>query len=99
MSAFREQVAAMDALLFDELADDVLLSGLPAKAMFSSPWLAPQMGGNKTGIVEPIARMRDHDVGAVVHGVTLEHAGRRYIVVSIEPDGSGMTDLILRPNV
>jgi len=85
-----------DAEIFAALADPAMLDGVAVNGMFRAPWLQPQMGGMGTGIVEPHLVIRDGDLGAAGQGSTVAHDGRTYTVVSVEPDGTGLTALVLR---
>lgn len=98
MSAFRELAAEMDSAIFDELADDAIIDGRPVRGMFSAPWLAPQVGRLNTGIVEPHLIVQDADAGGVGNGAQVIFDGLGYEVVAIEPDGTGVTVLVLRPS-
>ena len=98
MSAFRELAADMDEEIFDALADDAQVDGRPVRGMFAAPWLAPQVGRLNTGIVEPQIALRDIDAGNVEKGSAVVFDGLGYEVVAIEPDGTGLTVLILRPS-
>ncbi len=97
MSAFRELAADMDEAIFDALADDAQVNGRPVRGMSSAPWLAPQLGRLNTGIVEPQIALRDIDAGGVEKGAVVVFDSLGYEVVAIEPDGTGLTVLILRP--
>ena len=97
MSAFRELAAEMDSAIFGELADDATIDGRPVRGMFSAPWLAPQVGRLNTGIVEPHLIVQDADAGGVGNGAQVVFDGLGYEVVAIEPDGTGVTVLVLRP--
>ena len=98
MSAFRELAAEMDSAIFEELADDATIDGRPVRGMFSAPWLAPQVGRLNTGIVEPHLIVQDADAGGVGNGAQVIFDGLGYEVVAIEPDGTGVTVLVLRPS-
>lgn len=97
MSAFRDLMAEVDAAIFDTLTDDVTINGLSVKGLFSAPWLGPQIGHLNTGIVEPQVVVRDADAVGVEKGDPVTAEGGNYVVVRIEPDGTGVTALILRP--
>lgn len=98
MSAFRELAAEMDSAIFGELADDATIDGRPVRGMFSAPWLAPQVGRLNTGIVEPHLIVQDADAVGVGNGAQVVFDGLGYEVVAIEPDGTGVTVLVLRPS-
>jgi hypothetical protein len=98
MAIFRAAlVARMDAAIFRTLADDAEIDGRPVRGMFSAPWLAPQIGKLNTGIVEPRLVIRDGDAAGVEKGSIVTFDDLDYEVVAIEPDGTGMTTLVLRP--
>lgn len=97
MSAFRDLMTEMDSAIFETLTDDVTINGLPVKGLFSSPWLQPQIGRLNTGIIEPQVVVRDSDVLGIEKGDPVVANGDEYEIVNIEPDGSGVTALILRP--
>lgn len=97
MSTFRDLTAEMDSVIFEAMTDDVTINGLPVKGMFSAPWLQPQIGRLNTGIIEPQVVVRDSDVLGVEKGDPVVANGDTYEIVNIEPDGSGVTGLILRP--
>ncbi|MCG9026718.1 hypothetical protein LH462_11135 [Laribacter hongkongensis] len=94
---FAELMAEADSAIFSELADDATLDGQPVRGMFAAPWLAPQIGRLKTALREPHLVLRDADAVTARCGGLVEVAGSgRFDVVGIEPDGSGMTVLVLR---
>ncbi len=50
-----------------------------------------------TGLIEPQLIVRNLDAVDVARGTTLSFDGQTFEVVGIEPDGTGVTALILRP--
>ena len=97
---FRALVAGMDDAIFGVLGDSALFPDReePVRGMFSAPWLAPQVGRLNTGIVEPHLIVQDADAGGVGNGAQVVFDGLGYEVVAIEPDGTGVTVLVLRPS-
>lgn len=95
--SFADLTAALDAAVFDALADAGSIKGQPVSGMFAAPWLQPQLGKLNTAIREPQLTVRDADAVGVARGdvVTVDGQGA-YSVVSIEPDGTGLTTLVLR---
>jgi len=85
-----------DDAVFEGLGDTATLDGGAVVGVFNAAWLQPQMGGLSTGIVEPHLVVRDRDLGSAGLGSTAAHDGRTYTVVSVEPDGTGLTALVLR---
>ncbi|WP_375592185.1 hypothetical protein [Chitiniphilus eburneus] len=94
---FRALAGDMDAAVDDALGDDARIEGRPVRGMFAAPWLQPQLGRLNTAIVEPRLNLVDTALGDTTKGSEVVVAGKRYTVVSIEPDGTGRTNLILRP--
>ncbi|MGQ5522643.1 head-tail joining protein [Chitinimonas sp. PSY-7] len=97
---FRALAQAMDETLFMALADVGELDGKPVRGMFAAPWLQPALGKLNTSIREPHFIVRDSDCTQVRRGaqgsvLTIQGMGC-FEVVSIEPDGSGLTTLVLR---
>lgn len=94
---FRDLTAALDGAVFNALGDAANLGGRPVSGMFAAPWLQPQLGKLNTAIREPRLTVRDADAEGVAKGspVTVDGQGA-YTVVSIEPDGTGLTVLVLR---
>ena len=97
MQDFRALGNELDASVFDTLADQADIAGRLVRGMFSSPWLAPQVGRLDTGLIEPQLIVRDLDAVDVARGTTLSFDGQTFEVVGVEPDGTGVTALILRP--
>ncbi len=95
---FAELMDEADSAIFTELADDATLDGQPVRGMFAAPWLAPQIGRLNTGIVEPRLSLRDADACNAERGSAVKVGGSTYVVVAIEPDGTGITNLVLRPS-
>ncbi|MCW5319633.1 hypothetical protein D5039_00085 [Verminephrobacter aporrectodeae subsp. tuberculatae] len=94
----RELVAAMDVAVFGVLADDALVDGRAVRGMFTAPWIGPPVGRLQTGIIEPQLALRDGDAVGIQKGAVVTFDGLDYEVVAIEPDGTGLTILVLRPS-
>lgn len=88
--------ARLDAGVFAHLSEPVTVSGVPRRGMFRAPWLGPRLGKQATGVLEPEVVLREADAAGVAQGAAVTVGGRDYRVVSIEPDGTGLTALILR---
>jgi hypothetical protein len=94
---FRDLAVELDAAVFEDLCDEAVIDGRPCLGKFDAPWLQPELGRLRTSIVEPRLVVRDADAAGVARGSLAAVLGDDYDVVSIEPDGSGVTALILRP--
>lgn len=96
---FSALTGAMNGVIFKKLGDAVTVDGRPTQGMFIAPWIGPKVGHLPTGINEPHCHIRDQDAVGVARGSVVGFCGQNYTVVRIEPDGSGITALILREAV
>ena len=97
---FREHVADLDTAVFEALSDEVQIDGKPdpVMGMFYSPWLDVEtVRGQRTGLREPFVILRDADAAGVRQRTRVQALGDVFSVMELQPDGSGMTKLILRP--
>jgi len=95
--SFSSLAADLDAVVFGALGDAATVAGRPVVGMFSAPWLQPQLGKLNTAICEPRFTVRDADANGLVRGSVISIVGHgEFTVVSIEPDGTGLTTLVLR---
>jgi hypothetical protein len=95
--SFRDLSDAMDSVIFGELGDAVQLDGRPLLGVFETPWVGPHVGHLRTDIVEPYCEIREADAMDAARGSKLVFDGATYDVMRLEPDGSGLVKLILRP--
>ncbi|MCT7313792.1 hypothetical protein N5J06_22710 [Ralstonia sp. CHL-2022] len=98
--AFRDDVADLDAAVFEALSDEVEIDGKagPVMGMFYSPWLDVEtVRGQRTGLREPFVILRDADAAGVRPRTRVRALGDVFSVIELQPDGSGMTKLVLRP--
>lgn len=97
---FRDHVADLDAAVFEALSDEVEIDGKagPVMGMFYSPWLDVEtLRGQRTGLREPFVILRDADAAGIRQRARLQALGEHFSVVDVQPDGSGTTKLVLRP--
>ncbi|HDR9085214.1 TPA: hypothetical protein QDB10_001082 [Burkholderia vietnamiensis] len=95
--AFRDLISDVDAAVLRDLGDaDITIDGRSVEGMFASPWLGPDLGGQRTQLVAPVFHLRDRDAAAVRQGSILVANGERYRVLEAHPDGTGWTALILQ---
>lgn len=98
MDTFKQAFAASDKAILNAVGDNALLDGLPVRGKFDAPWLQPEIGTMRTGILEPTFTAPGTVIYAAVKGSLLEFDGDGYDVIKKpKPDGTGMTTLILRP--
>jgi hypothetical protein len=79
------------------------LSGSPASfnAIFDNAYLAVEGGGEASvASLQPVLICRDDDLAALaagrgVYGDSVVIAGTTYKVVDLQPDGTGMTSIVL----
>lgn len=94
---FRDLMADIDTTVFDVLGDAATVQGKPVSGMFYAPWLQPALGKLNTSIREPHLVVQDADAAGVIKGAEVQVTGQGdYAVVSIEPDGTGRSTLVLR---
>lgn len=96
MTDFSALAARLDSAVFSRLSDPATIDGRPVRGMFRAPWMQPAMGTMQTGLNEPTLVVRDADIAAAAPGSLVVNAGKTFDVVSIEPDGTGTTTLVLR---
>jgi len=94
---FKQLFAGNDQAIIDAAGDDALLDGVPVRGFFEAPWLQPNIGTMRTGLREPMFTAPDNVVADAIKSSVLRFENIDYSVVNIEPDGTGMTALILRP--
>ena len=97
---FEQFFADTDPALIDLLGDDALLDGVSLKVLFEAPWKKPTIGNLRTGLIQPVAICLDSQVTGVGEGTSILHMieeNKDYLVIDVEPDGTGMTALVLRP--
>lgn len=102
--AFHDQVANMDEQLLAVLSDEAAIEGRdkPVPGFISVPWLQPKFGQLKTPVREPVFSIRGLDAVGVTSQQKLvldlppDEGGGTYIIVKIEPDGTGWINLVLR---
>ncbi|MGN6259101.1 MAG: head-tail joining protein [Ralstonia sp.] len=97
---FRDHVADLDTAVFEALSDEVEIDGKPdpVMGMFYSPWLDVEtVRGQRTGLREPFVILRDADAAGVRQRTRVQALGDVFSVMELQPDGSGMTKLVLRP--
>lgn len=96
MTDFSALAARMDIAIINHLSDPAILDGEPVRGMFAAPWRQPSMGSMRTGLVESTLTLRDQDAVEATESSVVQVAGKTFEVVGVEPDGSGMTVLVLR---
>ena len=96
MTDFSTLSARLDASVFSRLSDPATIDGRPVRGMFRAPWMQPTMGTMQTGLNEPTLVVRDVDISDAAPGSLVVNSGKTFDVVSIEPDGTGTTTLVLR---
>ncbi|WP_322999964.1 hypothetical protein [Castellaniella sp.] len=104
MPDFSALAARMDAAIIVHLSDPAILDGAPVRGMFAAPWIQPAMGSMRTDVVEPTFTVRDATAAEAVEGSivlapegsAIAPSGATFAVVSVEPDGTGFTALVLR---
>lgn len=78
-----------------EYASNALLGGVAVTGIFDRAYQAENVGGNGFASSQPQFVLPSASVPAVVAGLPLVVGIGSYLVVSAEPDGTGMTVLLL----
>lgn len=102
--AFRDLAERLDATVFSHLGDPASLNGRPVSGLFAAPWTQPRYGHNSTSLREPILMVRQTDAAGLEPGalVTINLPapdGGDYDFVRPEPDGTGLSVLVLRKRI
>ena len=102
-TAWDMAVAGMDTAVFATLSNRAWLNDAtdddpPILGMFEAPWTAPPVGRVRTSLSEPSFAVRDITAAGINKGdrLRVENYGS-FVVVDKQPDGSGETLVILRP--
>lgn len=100
-----QAVAGLHDRVIEAFAEPVTLAdGRTLKAVVDLTGLIPELRerGKTTGArlpvdrqVKPVARLHERDAAQLVEGDLLTVRGRLYRVVTLTPDGRGLTDLEL----
>lgn len=95
---FKQAFAGMDIALLNVLGEAATLDAAAVTVLFEAPWLEPKIGNTETELLEPHAIGLTSALGGAVEGTSvLVHEGSNYKVVANEPDGTGITRLVLQP--
>lgn len=96
---FEQTFADIDATLTNVVGNNLLLDGLPVKALFTDPWQEPEVGQLRTDIVEPIVEGLESELGGAIEGTSkITKDGAVYTVIRNPPAVNGITTLALRPD-
>jgi hypothetical protein len=106
VGSFEQSFADLDTALIDAVGDDATLdvdgdgvTVLPVRGAFKDPQIRPTLGRTRTEIIEPHFKGKSVDLSAAKEGTSvLTVNGLAYEVVHKDPDGTGITTLVLRPN-
>jgi len=77
--------------MLQALGEQVTYGAASIYAVFEHAYV--EVGGVES--LHPTLLVRDSDVSGVAHGTSITVGGTAYTVRGIEPDGTGMTTLIL----
>lgn len=80
----------------DDFAVTATIGGSPVVGIFDNPWIGPEVGEVETSLNQPTLLVRTSDVSTVSKGDTIIINSANYTVVGIEPDGTGLTSLVLK---
>ena len=78
-----------------EFASDATLGGLAVRGILDKAYQLGDVGGNGFATSQPVFPVPSASVPASVTGLPLVIAGVTYTVVLSEPDGTGVTQLMM----
>jgi hypothetical protein len=82
--------------MLNDFGVNVTVNGSTIKGIFDSPYGPVEVGGEVAfSIQESSVLVRTSDIPTVVQGTTMVVDGRSYVITDIQPDGTGMTTLML----
>ena len=91
--AFTEDFTAFFST--DEFASNATLGGVAVRGIFDKAYQLGDAGGNGFATSQPVFTLPSSSVPASVTGQALVIGGAAYTVVLSEPDGTGVTQLLL----
>ena len=79
----------------NELGDVAIYNGNTINVLFLNEHEAVMLFGLEVESASPLIMARDSDISGIQHGSTIVVSGITYKVIDIQPDGTGLTTLIL----
>jgi hypothetical protein len=80
----------------NDFGQDIELSDKTIKGIFDSPHNPLSVGGEmQFSVQETFIMVETSDVSSIAHGSTLTIDSRSYVVTDVQPDGTGMSTLML----
>ena len=79
----------------DEFASDATLGGVAVCGIFDKAYQLGDAGGNGFATSQPVFTLASSSVPASVTGLPMVIGGFSYVVVLCEPNGTGVTQLLL----
>lgn len=76
-------------------ASPATIAGVPVRGIFDRPHQLASVGAYGVASTQPTYTLRSADVPAGVVGLSLVHAATSYTVAAHEPDGTGISTLVL----
>lgn len=96
MLAFAAMEARLNKAVFRNLANaSAMLGGAAVTGIFDKAYQLGDVGGTGFATSQPVFSLLSSSVPANVTGLPLVIGGGAYTVVLSEPDGTGMTQLLL----
>ncbi len=82
-------------LNIDEFAETITYKGAPIKGIFDNAFVVDSQDGVEVETVQPQVIAKTSDISTLVHGDTMTISSVVYNVVGIQPDGTGITIVLL----
>ena len=83
------------AVFFADFAVDAVYKGVGIKVIFDNPYFERTVFGGAVESSQPKAWVKDSDITGAAHGDTITINSAAYTIIEIQPDGTGITTLIL----
>jgi hypothetical protein len=83
------------APFFAEFGDDGTLAGSPVRVLYDSPYIEAGLGSAGMSAREPSVRIKSVSVPGSIFGATLVIPQGTFKVRESQPDGTGITTLLL----
>lgn len=93
--SFATRLQHTDATAFDRLGVDMLLDGVPVRGVFDAAYAPGSVGAYGMAASQPAMSLPTASVPANPVGLPVVVYGTAYLVAAHEPDGTGISRLLL----
>lgn len=93
--SFAAAMANANAAILATCGEAVTVAGVAVTGIYSAPYQAANMDAGLIESYAPTLAVLDADAATVAHGSVVVARATTFYVIGIQPDGAGMTNLIL----